>query len=147
MPAPANPSPDGLTPFETKLGKPRAKWSKAEWRAVAMQLAGAIPTGKPGRPALTDEQQQQKTQNLLAAEFWRDQEQESQTQPDGSVTPRKRKLTKGEATAFIVREAIDRQNHQYSPSEKLVVIKRKTTVLIRDIQSIKKDRGKNKDPI
>lgn len=33
--------PDGLTPHETKLGKPRAKWSKAEWSAVAMQLAGA----------------------------------------------------------------------------------------------------------
>lgn len=147
MPAPSNTAPDGLTPYETKLGKPRAKWSKAEWRAVAMQLAGAVPNRKPGRPALTDEQKQQKTQNLLSAEFWRDQERESQTQPDGSVTPRKRKLTKGEATASIVRRAIDRQNHQYSLSDKSVVIRKKTSVLIRDIQSIKKDRGKNKDPI
>ena len=82
MPTPFNTAPDGLTPYETKLGKPRAKWSKAEWRAVTMQLASVVPVSKRGRPALTDEQQQQKTQNLLAAEFWRDQEQESQTQPD-----------------------------------------------------------------
>ncbi len=52
MPAPANPAPDGLTPFETKLGKPRAKWSKADWCTVAKDLAGipAPAKAKRGRP-------------------------------------------------------------------------------------------------
>jgi hypothetical protein len=52
MPAPANPAPDGLTPFETKLGKPRTKWSKADWRTVAKDLAGipAPAKAKRGRP-------------------------------------------------------------------------------------------------
>lgn len=52
MPAPSNTAPDGLTPYETKLGKPRAKWSKAEWRAVAENLAGipAPAQRKRGRP-------------------------------------------------------------------------------------------------
>jgi hypothetical protein len=52
MPAPANPAPDGLTPFETTLGKPRAQWSKADWRMVAKDLAGipAPAKAKRGRP-------------------------------------------------------------------------------------------------
>ena len=152
MPTPANPAPDRLTPFENNLCKPRAQWSKAEWRAVAMQLASVVPTSKRGRPALTDEQRRAKTENLLVAEFWRDQEREFQTKPDGSVIPRTRKLTKREATTVIVRDAVDRHNNQNpslskSVSTKPLVISKKTAVLIRDIQTIKKNHGKNKDLI
>lgn len=52
MPTPASQAPDGLTPFENNLGKPRAQWSKAEWRAVAENLAGipAPAQRKRGRP-------------------------------------------------------------------------------------------------
>ena len=47
---------DGLTKFEETIGKPRTKWSKADWRMVAHELAGVKAT--KGRPKLTEAQKQ-----------------------------------------------------------------------------------------
>lgn len=128
---------DGLTKFEKELNKPRAKWSKADWRKVAHDLAGVKPT--KGRPTLSDEEKKAKEQNIRAAEFWRDQAIETESVPDGYigiVINRKTKLNHNTATKVVLVEALARNDVKVR-GDKLV---KKADALVREIQVMQKNR-------
>jgi hypothetical protein len=102
---------DGLTKFEEKFDKPRTKWSKAEWRMVAHELARVQPTETRGRKTKTDKQKEQSEINLRAAEFWRDEAIEMESVFDGdvgTVQNRKFKLRQNTATKMVIVETINR---------------------------------------
>ena len=100
---------DGLSKFETRLNKPRTKWSKPEWRMVAHELAGVHPTETRGRKTKTDAQKYESEQNLRAAEFWRDQAIEMESVLAGDID----KLVELKSTPLVdgvVRMLIKRKN-------------------------------------
>ena len=141
---------DGLSKFEESIGKPRTKWSKADWRMVAHELAGVHPKETRGRPTLTDEQKYQSEQNLLAAEFWRDQTTETRSVFDGDVGTiqnRKTKLSQKTATKEVVRVA-----SQWNVAKEAFMayrkgvelredkLEKKADALVREIQVMQKNR-------
>jgi hypothetical protein len=130
---------DGLTKFEEKFDKPRTKWSKAEWRMVALELAGLQPTETRGRKTKTDDQKYESEQNLRAAEFWRDQNIETTFVSDGdvyTVKKRPRHLTQREATEAVVKEALARKVVELRGDK----LSKKTDSLLRSIQVSRKNR-------
>lgn len=140
---------DGLTKFEETLGKPRTKWSKANWRMVAHELAGVQPETR-GRPKLTDEQKKESEQNLQAAEFWRDQATETRSLFEGdvgTVQKRKSKLRQNTATKEVVREAApwkvnkkDWLSYQKGAELRGDKLEKKADALVRAIQEMQKNR-------
>ncbi len=162
---------DGLTKFEETLGKPRTKWSKANWRMVAHELAGVKVT--KGRPKLTEAQKQNRDFHIQAAEFWRDQTIEMESVPDGDIdklvelrsTPlvdgnvgmvinRKEKVALHAATKMVILETINRIDNTpdlgKKDKEKVTKIRankdKATETLAREIQAMKKNRREKKDP-
>jgi len=158
---------DGLTKFEETIGKPRTKWSKADWRMVAHELAGVRPKAARGRPKLTEAQKQNRDFHIQAAEFWRDQAIEMESVPDGDIdklvelrrTPlvdgnvgmvinRKDKLNPHAATKMVIVETINRLDNtpDLSKKDKEQVDKirankdKATETLTRAIQAMKKNR-------
>ena len=156
---------DGLTKFEETIGKPRTKWSKADWRMVAHELAGVKAT--KGRPKLTEAQKQNRDFHIQAAEFWRDQAIEMESVPDGDIdklvelrsTPlvdgnvgmvikRKDKLNPHAATKMVIVETINRLDNtpDLSKKDKEQVKKirankdKATETLAREIQAMNKNR-------
>jgi len=130
---------DGLTKFEERLNKPRTKWSKADWRMVAHELAGVHPKETRGRPTLTDGQKYESKQNLLAAEFWRDQAIETRSVFDGdvgTVQNRKTKLRQNTATKEVMREAYERNGPKPLDGD----LVKKADALVRAIQVMQKNR-------
>jgi hypothetical protein len=128
---------DGLTKFEESIEKPRTKWSKADWRMVAHELAGVKAT--KGRPKLTEAQKYESEQNLLAAEFWRDQATETRSVFEGdvgTVQNRKTKLRKNTATKEVLREAYERNGPKPLDGN----LGKKADALTRAIQVMKKNR-------
>ena len=130
---------DGLSKFEKVLDKPRNKWSKAEWRMVAHELAG-VEAAKviKGRPKLTNKQTYESEQNLRAAEFWRDQATETRSVVDGdvgTVQNRKTKLRQNTATKEVVREAYERNGPKPLDGD----LMKKAGALERAIQVMKKN--------
>jgi hypothetical protein len=141
---------DGLSKFEESIGKPRTKWSKADWQMVAHELAGVRPKEARGRPRLTDEQKNASEQNLLAAEFWRDETTEKRSVFDGDVGTiqnRKTKLRQNTATKEVVRVAsqlnVDKEAFMaYRKGGELREgkLEKKADALVRAIQVMKKNR-------
>lgn len=156
---------DALTKFEQEFGKPRTKWSKADWRMVAHELAGVKAT--KGRPKLTEAQKQNRDFHIQAAEFWRDQAIEMESVPDGDIdklvelrnTPlvdgnvgmvinRKAKLDPFTATKMVIVETINRLDNtpDLGKKDKEQVSKirankhKATETLVREIQAMKKNR-------
>lgn len=133
---------DGLSKFEKQFGIPRSKWTKADWRKVAETLAKIPNTSKkkPGRPKLTEREEYEKRENLKAAKFWRDQLRQESSVEIGNgvyeVTPRQRKLTRGEATKHVVKLAVERNNENPLRADKLA---KKAKALTRSIQKNEKD--------
>jgi hypothetical protein len=144
---------DGLTKFEETMGKPRTKWSKADWRMVAHELAGV--KARKGRPKLTDEQKKNRDFHIQAAEFWRDQAVEMESVPDGDIdklvelrnTPlvdgmvgmvinRKDKLNPHAATQVVLLEAVERDGGRPKNFNAL----KRTQTLAREIQAMNKNR-------
>jgi hypothetical protein len=131
---------DGLTKYEECIGKPRAKWSKADWRLVAHELAG-VPAKKvtKGRPRLTDKQKYEAEQNLRAAEFWREQATQMRSVLDGNVGTvqnRKTKLKLNAATKEVVLDAYNRDGQKLRDGE----LVKKAAALGRAIQVMQKNR-------
>jgi hypothetical protein len=130
---------DGLSKFEKELDKPRNKWSKAQWRMVALELAGVEATKvSKGRPKLTDKQKYESEQNFRAAEFWRDQATETRSVVDGyvgTVQNRKTKLRQNTATKEVVREAYERNGPKPLDGE----LVKKAGALERAIQVMQKN--------
>lgn len=119
---------DGLTKFEKEFDKPRTKWSKADWRKVAHDLAGVEPVRTEGRKTKTDKQKYESEQNLLAAQFWRDQNVETTSVFDGevgTVQKRSRRLTKKEATEAVLNQALTRAGVKLK-DEKILLKKQST---------------------
>jgi len=162
---------DGLAKFEETLNKPRAKWSKADWRMVAHELAGVKAT--KGRPKLTEAQKQNRDFHIQAAEFWRDQAIEMESVPDGDIdklvelksTPlvdgnvgmvinRKAKLDQFTATKLVIVETVNRLDNTPDLSEKDKKQVRKirtykvkaSETLARAIQSMQKNKREKKVP-
>lgn len=156
---------DGLSKFEKELDKPRKKWSKAQWRMVALELAGVEAT--KGRPKLTEAQKENRDFHIQAAEFWRDQAIEIESVPDGDIdklvelrnTPvvdgtvsmviaRRAKLDQFTATKLVIIETIKRLDNMPDLVEKDKKQLRKirsnkdkaTAALVREIQVVKKNR-------
>lgn len=159
---------DGLTKFEENFNKPRTKWSKAEWRMVAHELAGVKPT--KGRPPLTEAQKENRHFHIQAAEFWRDQAIEMESVPDGDIdrlvelrsTPlfdgvvgmvinRKDKRNQKSATRALLVQTLTRLDSTPDLDEKdkkqvrkiQAKIDKTTETLMREIQAIKKTGGIN----
>ena len=130
---------DGLSKFEKVLDKPRNKWSKADWRMVAYELAEVEATKvTKGRPKLTGKQRYESEQNLRAAEFWRDQATETRSVFDGdvgTVQNRKTKLRQNTATKEVVREAYERNGPKPLDGD----LVKKANALERAIQVMKKN--------
>jgi hypothetical protein len=141
---------DGLSKFEETIGKPRTKWSKTEWRNVALKLAGVHPTETRGRKTKPEDQKYDSEQNLQAAEFWREQATETRSVFDGdvgTVQTRKTKLRQNTATKEVVREAaqwnVDKEAFMaYRKGGELRgdKLEKKANALIREIQVIQKNR-------
>jgi hypothetical protein len=156
---------DGLSKFEKALDKPRNKWSKADWRMVANELAGVGAT--KGRPKLTEAQKKNRDFHIQAAEFWRDQAIEMESVQDGDIdklvelrnTPlvdgdvsmaitRKVKLDQFTATKMVIIETINRLDDtpDLSEKDKKQISKvrankdKATATLVREIQVAKKNR-------
>ena len=148
---------DALSKFEADIGKPRSKWSKADWRMVAHKLAGVQLT--KGRPTLSDEQKYESEQNLRAAEFWRDQAIEMESVLDGDVGKvtdlrkiplvdgdvgmvinRKDKLRQNTATKELVREAHQRKGVELRGDK----LDKKAYALTRAIQLMKQKNRREK---
>lgn len=156
---------DGLTKFEERLYKPRTRWSKADWRMVAHELAGVKAT--KGRPKLTEAQKQNRDFHIQAAEFWRDQAIEMESVPDGDIdklvelrsTPlvegnvgmvigRKVKLSQSTATNMVIVETVNRLDNTPDLGEKDKKQVRKIRAnkvkasenLAREIQSMQKNK-------
>ena len=130
---------DALIQFEEKFHKPRTRWSKAEWRMVAHELAGVKPIETRGRKTKNAEQVDESNQNLLAAEFWRDQNTETTSVSDGDVgkvKKRPRQLTQREATEAVFREALARNGVELRGDK----LSKKTDLLVRSIQVLQKNR-------
>jgi hypothetical protein len=130
---------DGLAKFEIELDKPRTKWNKAEWRMVALKLAGVKHIETRGRKTKSAKQVDDSKQNLLAAEFWRNQNIEATSVPDGdvgTVQKRHRRFTKREATEAVLKEAIARTGAELRADKFF----KKTDALVRDIQVMQKNR-------
>lgn len=130
---------DGLTKFEKKLNKPRTKWSKADWRMVAHELAEVPPTETRGRKTKTNDQKYESEQNLLAAEFWRDQATGTRSVFDGdvgTVQDRKTKRRQNTATKEVVREAYERSGPKPLDGD----LVKKAGALARAIQVMQKNR-------
>jgi hypothetical protein len=64
---------DALTKFENEFQKLRANWSKAQWRQVALKLAGIEIVQTKGRKKKTATKHDFDEQNLIAAKYQRDQ--------------------------------------------------------------------------
>ena len=131
---------DGLTKFEIALGKLRIQWSKAEWRRVAHELAGLKTSETRGRKTKTAGQVNDSKQNLLAAEFWRDQNIDLASVFDGdvgTVQKRLRPLTQREATKALLTEALLARTEVTLRGDKLV---KKTNAVVREIQVMQKNR-------
>jgi hypothetical protein len=142
---------DELTKYEEALGKPRVKWTKADWRMVAHKLAGVDPTETRGRKRKTDGQKYETEQRLRVAEFWRDQaiETESVFNGDvGTVKNRKSNVTQKIATKLVVRDAVPWDEDKkawlaYQKPAKILggrLLTKKTDALIRAIQLEQKKR-------
>lgn len=142
---------DGLTKYEETLGKPRVKWTKADWRMVAHKLAGVDPTETRGRKRKTDGQKYETEQRLRAAEFWRDQAIETTSVFDGdvgTVKNRDSKVRQNIATRSVVREAVQRDEDKkarlaYQKPAKILggaFLMKKTRALTRAIQLMQKNR-------
>jgi hypothetical protein len=130
---------DGLTKFEDDLGKPRIKWSKAQWRMVAHELAGVKPT--KGRPPMSDDEKKNKELYIQAAEFWRDQNIETESKFDGdvgTVQKRLRPLTQKESTKAVLRDCLSQNKETLRPDK----LDKKTDALVRKIQVTQKNRRK-----
>jgi hypothetical protein len=158
---------DALTKFEQEFGKPRSKWSKAEWRRAALALASIPPDETRGRPKKTGTQKYESEQTLRAAEFWRDQAIEMESVPDGDVdklvelrgTPlvdgvvgmvinRKDKLNQNTATKALIVETLTRVDSTPNLDEKdkkqvrkiRAQTGRRVDALVRAIQMMQKNR-------
>jgi hypothetical protein len=128
---------DGLTKFEDDLGKPRTKWSKAQWRIVAHELAGVKPT--KGRPPLSDDEKKNKEFHIQAAEFWRDQNIGMDSKFDGdvgTVQKRLRPLTQKESTKAVLRDSLTHNKETLRPDK----LDKKTDALVRKIQVMQKNK-------
>jgi hypothetical protein len=137
--------------FEIELDKPRTKWNKAEWRMVALKLAGVKHIETRGRKTKTDGQKMELEQNLRVAEFWRDQGVEMESVFDGdvgTVQNRKFKLWQNTATKMLIVDTINRLDNTPDLSEKekeqLQKIRdnknKATAALTRAIQVMHKNR-------
>jgi len=132
---------DGLTKFEERFEKPRAKWSKTDWRNVAHELAGIQPNETRGRTTKTTEQIYDLEQKLRAAEFWRNQTIETVSVIDGNVGTvhvRPYQLKQNTATKAILVEALELKGVQLR-GDKLL---KKADALVRAIQVMQKNRRK-----
>jgi len=128
---------DALTKFENEFQKMRTAWTKAQWRKVAMNLAGIEPVETRGRKPKTKEQLLDDEQNVLVARFWVSQEilhkELTEKMGQGRLIPRtsSQKISRKEAVKKIINDAVQRENGQG----------KKPTVgsLIKKIQSVEKN--------
>lgn len=138
---------DGLTKFEEQLKKPRTKWSKADWRNVAHELAGIKHTQRVGRKPKTPKQIYESEQNLLAAEFWRDQAAEIFSVPDGDrdklAELRNTPLVDGVVGIAINRKTALNQRHATKKviEETLARLEITPDLIESDKKQVKKIRG------
>jgi hypothetical protein len=126
---------DALTKFENEFQKMRTAWTKAQWRKVAMNLAGIEPVETRGRKPKKKEQLLDDEQNVLVARFWVSQEilHKESTEEKGRLIPRtaSQKISRKEAVKKIINDAVQREKGQG----------KKPTVgsLIKKIQSVEKN--------
>jgi hypothetical protein len=128
---------DALTKFENEFQKMRTAWTKAQWRKVAMNLAGIEPVETRGRKPKTKEQLLDDEQNVLVARFWVSQEilhkELTEKMGQGRLIPRtaSQKISRKEAVKKIINDAVQREKGQG----------KKPTVgsLIKKIQSVEKN--------